>query len=80
MKEIIPSDIINILESDFSERTKEIEPVSQENLRFLAKLSKNIAQNDSGHYEMPYHLKKKDQSYQIIRRVPYTISTVLKGD
>ncbi|KAI3352912.1 hypothetical protein L3Q82_019485 [Scortum barcoo] len=59
VKEIIPSDIINILESDFSERARENDPVSQEDLKFLAKLKKNITQKDSGHYEMPLPFKEE---------------------
>lgn len=38
VKEITPSDIIKVLESDFSERAGEDDPVSQEDLKFLAKL------------------------------------------
>lgn len=59
VKEIIPSDIINILESDFSERARENDPVSQEDLNFLAKLKENITQKDSGHYEMPLPFKEE---------------------
>ena len=59
VKEIIPSDIINILESDFSERARENDPVSQEDLNFLTKLKENITQKDSGHYEMPLPFKEE---------------------
>ena len=57
VKEISPSDIIRVLETDFSERTQEDDPVSQEDLKFLSKLSKTITQNDTGHYEMPLPFK-----------------------
>ncbi|XP_067432783.1 uncharacterized protein [Thunnus thynnus] len=59
VKEIIPSDVINILESDFSERAGENDPVSQEDLKFLSKLRGNITQKDNGHYEMPLPFKEE---------------------
>ena len=60
VKEISSSDIIRVLETDFSERTQEDDPVSQEDLKFLSKLSKTITQNDTGHYEMPLPFKVKE--------------------
>ncbi|XP_042244222.1 uncharacterized protein LOC121880779 isoform X1 [Thunnus maccoyii] len=59
VKEIIPSDVINILESDFSERAGENDPVSQDDLKFLSKLRGNITQKDNGHYEMPLPFKEE---------------------
>jgi len=41
VKQIIPSDIINILESDFSKSARENDPVSQEDLKILAKLKED---------------------------------------
>lgn len=78
VKEIIPTDIITILESDFSERARENDLASQEDLRFLSKLKENITQKESGHYEMPLPFKE-DQSCQIIRHVRCIVSIVLKG-
>lgn len=59
VKEITPSDIIKVLESDFSERTEEDVTVSQEDLKFLSKLRENITQRDNGHYEMPLPFKEE---------------------
>ncbi|XDV25278.1 hypothetical protein PO909_029222 [Leuciscus waleckii] len=59
VKEITPSDIIKVLESDFSERAGEDDPVSQEDLKFLAKLRENITQKHNGHYEMPLPFKEE---------------------
>ncbi|CAI5635451.1 unnamed protein product [Oreochromis niloticus] len=57
VKEVTPSDIIRILESDFSERTGD-DIVSQDDLKFLTKLRENIVQNDTGHFEMPLPFKE----------------------
>lgn len=57
VKEVTPSDIIRVLESDFSERTGD-DIVSQDDLKFLTKLRKNIVQNDTGHFEMPLPFKE----------------------
>ena len=59
VKEITPSDIIKVLESDFSERAVEDNPVSQEDLKFLSKMRENITQKDNGHYEMPLPFKEE---------------------
>ncbi|XP_039456643.1 uncharacterized protein LOC120433805 [Oreochromis aureus] len=57
VKEVTPSDIIRVLESDFSERTGD-DIVSQDDLKFLTKLRENIVQNDTGHFEMPLPFKE----------------------
>ncbi|KAA0703644.1 hypothetical protein E1301_Tti015510 [Triplophysa tibetana] len=59
VKEITPSDIIKVLESDFSERAGEDNLVSQEDLKFLTKLTENITQKHNGHYEMPLPFKEE---------------------
>ncbi|CAI5678523.1 unnamed protein product [Oreochromis niloticus] len=46
VKEVTPSDIIRVLELDFSERTGD-DIVSQDDLKFLTKLRENIVQNDT---------------------------------
>ncbi|KAK7895263.1 hypothetical protein WMY93_020588 [Mugilogobius chulae] len=51
LRDVTPSDIIKALESDFSEKTLDDNPVSQEDLKFLSKLRDNIKQNESGHFE-----------------------------
>lgn len=58
VKEITPSDIIKVLESDFSERAGEDDPMSQEEFKFLSKLRENITQKDNGHYELPLPFKE----------------------
>ncbi|XP_035525621.1 uncharacterized protein LOC118333908 [Morone saxatilis] len=57
VKEITPSDIIRVLESDFSEKAGEDDPMSQEDFKFLSTLRENITQKDNGHYEMPLPFK-----------------------
>lgn len=42
VKEITPGDILKVLESNFAERHKEEVSMSQEDMRFLAKLSEGI--------------------------------------
>ena len=59
VKEITPSDILKVLESDFSERAGEEDPVSQDDLKFLSKIRENITQKDDGHYEMPLPFKQE---------------------
>ena len=59
VKDVTPSDILKALEGDFSERAIDDRPVSQEDLKFLTKLSENIRQNESGHYEMPLPFRDK---------------------
>ena len=59
VKEITPSDIIKVLESYFSDRAGEDDPVSQEDLKFLAKLRENITQKHNGHCEMPLPFKEE---------------------
>ncbi|KAK0147266.1 hypothetical protein N1851_013318 [Merluccius polli] len=57
VKEITPSDILKVLESDFSEKAGEEDPVSQDDLKFLSTIRENITQKDDGHYEMPLPLR-----------------------
>lgn len=59
VKEITPSDIIKVLELDFSERAREEDPVSQDDLKFLSKLRENIRQKDDGHLEMPLSFREE---------------------
>ncbi|KAJ8351224.1 hypothetical protein SKAU_G00227000 [Synaphobranchus kaupii] len=59
VKEVTPSDIIKVLESDFSERAREDNPISQEDLKFLSNLRENIKQKDNGHYEMPLPFREE---------------------
>nr|XP_054594598.1 uncharacterized protein LOC129162115 isoform X2 [Nothobranchius furzeri] len=56
VKEITPSDIINILETDFSEKINK-DCVSQDDLNFLSNLKENITQKKDGHLEMPLPFK-----------------------
>lgn len=59
VKEVTASEIIKVLESDFSERAKEDNPISQDDLKFLSRLKENITQQESGHYEMPLPFKRE---------------------
>ncbi|KAK0144674.1 hypothetical protein N1851_017016 [Merluccius polli] len=59
VKEITPSDIIKILESDFPERTGEDDPISQDDLKFLSMMRENVSQRDDGHLEMPLPFKEE---------------------
>ncbi|KAK5859400.1 hypothetical protein PBY51_020957 [Eleginops maclovinus] len=59
VKEVTPSDILKVLESDFSERAGEEDPVSQDDLKFLSTIRENITQKEDGHYEMPLPFKKE---------------------
>lgn len=68
VKEISSSDIINVLESDSSER----DSASHEDLKFLVKLRKNIVQNDSDHNELPLLFKEDRPNLPNYRRVQYT--------
>lgn len=63
VKEIItPSDILKVFESDFTERTSEEVSISQEDIKFLAKLKEGIKQKSNGHYEMPLPFKEERSS------------------
>ncbi len=55
----IPSatDVLKVLESDFTERTYEDKYVSQNDVHFIQFLSDNITQKKDGHYEMPLPFK-----------------------
>ncbi len=55
---VSPDDIINMLESDFSERAGDETSFSQEDLQFLAKLKDGIRQKQDGHFEMPLPFKQ----------------------
>ena len=60
IKEVVsPSEIMNILESDFIERTPDDGQMSQEDLRFLAKMKNDIRLKTDGHYEMPLPFKQE---------------------
>lgn len=59
VKEMLtPADILKIFESDFTESSGEDGVLSQEDLRFLAKLKEGIKQKDDGHFEMPLPFKQ----------------------
>lgn len=51
------SDVLKVLESDFSERNSEGKYVSQEDVRFIQLLSENIHLREDGHLEMPLPFK-----------------------
>ncbi|KAL0154441.1 hypothetical protein M9458_048704, partial [Cirrhinus mrigala] len=51
------TDILRVLESDFSERNSEGEYVSQEDVRFIQLLREGIQQKEIGHLEMPLPFK-----------------------
>lgn len=58
VKEMLtPADMLKIFESDFIERNGEDVAMSQEDLRFLAKLKQGIKQKNDGHFEMPLPFK-----------------------
>ncbi|XP_065109942.1 uncharacterized protein [Paramisgurnus dabryanus] len=60
VKEMLtPADMLKIFESDFTERTVEDAAMSQEDLRFLAKLKQGINQKKDGHLEMPLPFKEE---------------------
>ena len=53
-----PADIIRVLEADFTDKTSGEVPISQEDMKFLAKLKEGIKQKPNGHYEMPLPFKE----------------------
>ena len=54
VKEIInPQEIRRIMESDFSERSADRNPISLDDLKFLEQLKSGIHKLPNGHYEMP---------------------------
>ncbi|XP_034052757.1 uncharacterized protein LOC117533237 [Gymnodraco acuticeps] len=57
VKEIHPTDILKVLESDFTEHTTDDNQVSQEDLLFLSKVKEGIRQREDGHYELPLPFK-----------------------
>ena len=58
VKEVLPEDIIKILQSDFNEAIDEKdEKISQEDRQFLHIMKKEIKMVD-GHYQMPLPLKE----------------------
>ncbi|XP_065108476.1 uncharacterized protein [Paramisgurnus dabryanus] len=61
----IPSatDVLKVLESDFTERTYEDKYVSQNDVQFIQFLSDNITQKKDGHYEMPLPFKGNSPPY-----------------
>ncbi|XP_023197668.1 uncharacterized protein LOC111610010 [Xiphophorus maculatus] len=54
------TDILKVLESDFTERSYEEKYVSRDDVNFIQFLSNNITQRDDGHYEMPLPFKGND--------------------
>lgn len=59
VKDVTPSEIIQALELDFSEKGVDDNHVSQDDLKFLLKFKEGIKQNESGHYEMPLPFHEK---------------------
>ncbi|XP_032411399.1 uncharacterized protein LOC116714770 isoform X2 [Xiphophorus hellerii] len=57
IKEVSPTDVIKALESDFSEHATDDNPVSQEDILFMSKVTKGIKQKKDGHYELPLPFK-----------------------
>ena len=58
MKEIInPYQVKEMLELDFSERSTGDQALSQEDRKFLARVTENVHHQEDGHYEMPLPLK-----------------------
>ena len=57
-KEVInPYQVKQMFELDFSERNTGDQALSQEDRKFLARVTENIRHRDDGHYEMPLPLK-----------------------
>nr|XP_055038406.1 uncharacterized protein LOC129426212 [Misgurnus anguillicaudatus] len=57
VKEIIPTDIIKALESDFTDHCTDNNSISQEDILFLSKVKESIRQKENGHYELPLPFK-----------------------
>ncbi|XP_073711060.1 uncharacterized protein [Misgurnus anguillicaudatus] len=57
VKEIIPTDIIKALESDFTDHCTDDNSISQEDILFLSKVKESIRQKENGHYELPLPFK-----------------------
>ncbi len=63
VKEMItPADILKVFEADFTEKFSEEALISQEDVKFLAKLKEGIKQKPNGHYEMPLPFKEERPS------------------
>lgn len=54
--------IIKVFEADFTEKTGEDISISQEDIKFLAKLKEGIKQKPNRHYEMPLPFKEERPS------------------
>lgn len=59
---ITQADIIKVFEADLTEKTGEDVSISQEDIKFLAKLKEGIKQKPNGHYEMPLPFKEERPS------------------
>ena len=60
VKEVInPQQIRQMMESDFSERSSEVQSLSMDDKKFLEQLEYGIHQTDNGHYEMPLPFHEK---------------------
>lgn len=60
IKEMIsPTEVLKMLESDFVEKFPEDVNISQEDLKFLAKIRKGIRYKEDGHFEMPLPFKSE---------------------
>lgn len=56
-KEVVATDVLKVLESDFQEASTRSKPLSVEDRRFLRLLEDGICKLDNGHYQMPLPLK-----------------------
>lgn len=65
MKEVGPVDVIKALGSDFSEHATDDNPVSQEDILFMSKVTKGIRQKENGHYEVPLPFKTDNPNLPI---------------
>ncbi len=60
-KEIInPTQVREMMESDFSERRTGEQPMSQEDRKFIQKMEQGIHQRSDGHYEMPLPFREEE--------------------
>nr|XP_061819695.1 uncharacterized protein LOC133608465 [Nerophis lumbriciformis] len=58
IKEPSPSEIIKMLEMDFTDHSTDNNPVSQKYLLFMSRVKEGIRQKKDGHYELPLQFKK----------------------
>ncbi|XP_052386018.1 uncharacterized protein LOC127933238 [Carassius gibelio] len=56
---ISPTEVLKMLESDFVEKFPDDVNISQDDLKFLAKIRKGIRHKEDGHFEMPLPFKSE---------------------